>query len=485
MSNKIVSSFIWKFLESGGIGAIMFVVSLILARLLAPEDYGLLALAMVIIALAGVLGQGGLKNALVQKKDSSTVDFSTIFWISLMFSAVFYAVLFFAAPMFAKFYENEKLILVMRVLGLSLFFGAFSSVQDAYIQKHFLFKKLFFRSMAVAIPSGILGITLAYLGFGIWALVWQQLTTVFLSCVFMLFMVPWRPTLEFSVKSAKKLFNYGYKLQLSWILDIGYNNLITLLIGKVFSPAVLGFYNKGRNFPDFIVSNVNQSINAVLFPALADVQDDIERFKQRTRTSIKCSCFIIFPLMALLASSAAPTVKFLLGEKWLPCVIFLQISCFIFALWPLSMTNLTAINSLGRSDIFLKLEIIKKVIGVTALTIALYQFRTPAAVVIGCAITGLVDMFIDTFPNKKLLNYGFGEQVMDIAPSFILAFVCGFAVYPITHLEIPSFAMIAMQVPTGLALYMFLAKTFKMESYQYMFSMLKDKFVNRKLVQPA
>jgi len=473
---NILHSLFWKYLERCGSQAAQFTVSIVLARLLAPKDFGLLALIMVLITIANIFIQSGLKIALVQKKDTSNLDFSTVFWLSLMLAAVTYSVLFFCAPLIAKFYENENLIPIVRVLGLTLFFGALSSVQEAYIQKHFLFKKLFFRSIAVIIPSGVLGILLASINFGIWALVWQQLVGAFLMCIFMLFMIPWKPIFEFSISSAKQFFNFGYKLLFSSLISTIYDNLMNLLIGKFFSPTALGFYNRGEQFPKFIVANVNDSINTVLFPALANVQNDIEQFKHKMKKCIKYSCFVICPLMALLASSAKSTVEFVLGEKWLPCVIFLQVSCFIFALWPLHTTNLTAINSLGRSDIFLKLEIVKKIYGVSAIVIALYFFNTPLALVLSQAIISPIGVFVNSFPNKKLLNYGFLEQTIDILPAFIFSLVAGIAVFPLSFLGIPNFAIIILQVASGFTLYLLLAKIFKMEGMDYLLQIFKTKF---------
>ncbi|GBU25039.1 lipopolysaccharide biosynthesis protein WzxC [Fibrobacteria bacterium R8-3-H12] len=392
-----------------------------------------------------------------------------------MLTIVMYLILFFCAPLIANFYGNGKLIPVVRVLGLTLLFGALISVQEAYIQKHFLFKKLFFRSLFVIIPNGILGISLAYLGFGLWALVWQQLSGAFLTCVFMLFMVPWKPAFEFSIASAKKLFNFGYKIQLSGLMDTIYNNLVNLLVGKFFSPATLGFYNRGEQFPKFIVANVNESISAVLFPALVNVQDDIAQLKHKIRKFIKCSCFAIFPLMALLASSAKTTVELVLGEKWLPCVIFLQISCFIFALWPLHTTSITAINSLGRSDIFLKRTIAIEIINASGLAIALCIFGSPIAIVIGNAIISIiVCVFINFLLNRRLLNYGYYEQIQDIIPSFVLSLACGLAVFPISYLLIPNLAIIILQVASGLSIYLLLSRIFKMESMDYFLEILKN-----------
>ncbi|MDR0306462.1 MAG: lipopolysaccharide biosynthesis protein [Chitinispirillales bacterium] len=473
MRSKLSSSFFWKYLERSGSQASQFAVSIVLARLLAPNDFGVLALVMAFISVANIFVESGLRNALVQKKDANDSDFSTAFWFSLLIAVIVYAVLYFSAPPIAAFYKNEGLTSVIRVLGITLFLGVLGSVQEAYIMKNFLFKKLFFRSLAAVIPSGILGITLAHSGFGIWALVWQQLANAFLTCVFMLFMVPWKPALVFSVISARKLFNFGYKLLFSSLFGVTCVNLTNLLIGKFFTPAMLGFYNRGEQFPKHIVLNVNESINAVLFPLLANSQDNIEQFRQIMRRCVKASSFIIFPLMALLASSAKPTVAFVFGEKWLPCAAFLQVNCLILAFWPLHSANRIAMNSLGRSDMFLKCEIAGNIIGVSAMALALYFFKTPFAVILSQAAIIPIGCWINSIPNKELLNYGFSDQIKDVLPMLFCSLAAGLAVFPLSLLDAPNFVIIPLQVIPGLSIYLFLARVFKMESLYYLTGILK------------
>jgi len=471
---KIAHFFLWKYFERCSVQAAQFVISVILARLLEPNDFGILAIVMVFIGFANFFVKNGLVFSLVQKKETLDTDFSTMFWFLLLVAFVVYSILFFIAPLIINFYENKELILIVRVFGLSVFFGALSSVQESYIQKHFLFKKLFFISLTVVILSGFIGIYLAFSGFGIWALLWQQLANVFFMCVFMLFIIPWKPAFYFSFTKAKKLLNFGYKVLIANLLDLVYINSINLLIGKFYMPATLGFYNMGDKFPRLVLENVNDSIGAVAFPTLAGVQDDIEQFKQIMMKCLKTSCFILFPLMALLASAAAPTIKFLLGEKWLPCVMFLQISCFNFSLWPVHTTNLTAINSLGRSDIYLKIAILGKIVAASAFVIALLFFDTPLAIVLSQAIISPICLFINTFPNKVFLNYGFLKQVKDILPAFIFSVFVGFSVYPITLLSLPNLVLIILQIVLGSAIYLLLARIFRLESLYYFLDLLKN-----------
>ena len=471
---KIAQFFLWKYFERSSVQVAQFVISVILARLLEPNDFGILAIVMVFIGFANFFVKNGLVFSLVQKKETLDLDFSTMFWFLLLTAVVIYTILFFIAPLIVIFYANEKLILIIRVLGLTVIFGALSSVQESYIQKKFLFKKLFFISLAVVVLSGFLGIYLAFFGFGIWALVWQQISSVFLMCVFMLFMISWKPSFYFSFVNAKKLLNFGYKVLISHLLDFVYINSINLLIGKFYSTTILGFYNMGEKFPQTVVGNVNDSIGAVIFPTLSNVQDDIEQFKQIMRRGLLTSCFILFPLMALLASTAAQTVNFILGEKWLPCVIFLQISCFIFSLWPIHTTNLTSMNSLGRSDMYLKVAIINKIIGVSAIVIALIFFNTPLAIVLSQVIISLIGLFINTFPNKVFLNYGFLEQLKDILPAFVFSIFAGFSVYFLSLLSLPNLAVIILQIILGTAIYLLLAKIFNLESLYYFMDSLKN-----------
>ena len=476
LKSSVITSLIWKFLERIGTQGVHFVVAIVLARLLAPADFGLIALVTVFVAIANVFVQSGLNTALIQKKNADNLDFSTVFYTSLCVAVFLYGVLFVCAPLIADFYNGQtKLIPVVRVLGLMLLLGVVSSVQEAYVARNMMFKKLFYRSVGAIIPSGIFGITLAYLGLGIWALVGQQLMNSFLMCAIMWFTVKWRPQLVFSIARFKGLFSFGWKLLCSALLDTFYRNIRDLVIGKLFTPADLGFYNRGSQFPHIIIANINSSIQSVLLPSLSTVQDDKPRLKSLARRSIKTSAFLILPMMAGLAAVAKPLTLVLLGEKWLPAVPFIQICCFSFAFWPIHTTNLSAINAVGRSDVFLELEIIKKSYGLAVLVLAIWLFRSPIGIAMSAAVVAPLGSFVNAYPNKKLLNYGFGEQMKDFLPSFVLAVVMGVAVYALSFaLDIHPLLQLLVLAIVGMCFYLGIAKLLKFECFEYIVKTIKE-----------
>lgn len=476
LKSSVITSLIWKFLERIGTQGVQFVVTIVLARLLAPSDFGLVALVMVFIALANVFVQSGLNTALIQKKDADNLDFSTVFYASLVVAALLYGVLFMSAPFLADFYNGQnKLIPVIRVLGTILLLGAVNSVQEAYVARNMMFKKLFYRSICAIIPSGIFGVALAYLGYGIWALVGQQLMNSILICVIMWFTVKWRPQLVFSFARFKGLFSFGWKLLCSALLDTLYRNIRDLIIGKLFTPADLGFYNRGDQFPKIIIANINSSIQSVLLPSLSSVQDDKSRLKSLARRSIKTSAFLILPMMAGLAAVAKPLTLVLLGEKWLPAVPFIQICCFSYAFWPIHTTNLSAINAIGRSDVFLKLEIIKKCYGLAILGLAIWLFRSPIGIAASAAVTAPLGSFVNAYPNKKLLNYGFIEQMKDFLPSFALAVMMGVCVYMLSFaVNVNPLLQLFLFTIIGACFYFGIALVLRFESLEYILQTIRD-----------
>lgn len=437
--NIVIKSLIWKFMERGGTQGVQFVIQIILARLLYPEDYGMLAILLAFIALANVFVQSGLNTALIQKKDADSEDFSSVFWISLVIAAVLYILLYFTAPVIALFYSNDILIPVLRVIAITLLFGALNSVQTAYVSKNMLFKRFFYSSTGGALGSGIIGIVLAYKGFGIWALVFQHLLNNALISVILWFTVKWRPSFVFSFKKTKVLFSFGWKLLGSALLDTGYRQLYNLVIGKAFTSDQLGYFSRGEQFPQIIAVNIDGSIQSVMLPTLSAVNDNPVEVKNIARKSISVSSFILMPCMFGMASLAENMVHLLLTDKWLPCVPFIQMSCIAFSFYPIHTANLTAINALGRSDIFLKLEIIKKIVGVLILAVTLpFGLLWMAA---GRVLTSLLCTLINAFPNKKLLQYSYFEQIKDIFPSVLLSIAMAAVVFFIGKLPLPVIAV--------------------------------------------
>lgn len=478
--SSVITSLIWKFLERIGTQGVQFVVAIVLARMLSPADFGLIALVTVFVAIANVFVQSGLNTALIQKKNADNLDFSTVFYSCIALAVLLYGALFLCAPLIASFYNNlPDLVPVVRVLGLMLPLGALNAVQDAYISRNMMFRKLFYRSIGAIIPSGCIGIVCAYAGCGIWSLVVQQLSNSLLICIIMWFTVRWRPSLSFSFVRWKGLFSFGWKLLCSALLDTAYRNVRDLVIGKMFTPADLGYYNRGDQFPKIIVMNINSSIQSVLLPSFSSVQDDRARLKALARRSIKTGSFLILPMMTGLAAVAEPLTLFVLGEKWLPAVPFIQICCFSYAFWPIHTTNLSAIKAVGRSDVFLKLELIKKGYGLTALALTIAFFCTPIGIAMSVAITAPLGTFVNAFPNKKILNYGFGEQMKDFFPSCILSIVMGFSVYfgsvflTKSICVSPALQLIILVV-IGTLVYFGLAKIFHLECLDYLIKTINE-----------
>ena len=472
--STIISSLLWKLMERGGTQGIQFIVQIVLARLLLPEEYGIIALITIFLAIANVFVQSGFNTALIQKKDADETDFSSVLYLSLFVAGGLYIILFVTAPLIANFYLEPQLIPVLRVLSLTLFFGAINSIQYAVVSRTMQFKRLFFSSLSGIVVSGIIGITMAYWGFGVWALVGQQLINNLIISIILWFTVKWRPQLVFSMKRVNRLFSFGWKLLCSSLLDTIYNNVYGLVIGKIYNSQTLGYYNRGNQFPSLIVTNIDGSIQSVMLPVLSANQEDKTRVKNMVRRAIVTSSFIIFPLMMGLAVCAEPLVKILLTDKWLPSVPFLQLMCLSYAFWPIHTANLQAINALGRSDIFLKLEIIKKSIGVVALCISI-PFGIYAMVGSQAAVS-LISTFINAWPNRKLLSYSYKEQWLDIMPSFLLSLLMGVVVYSIKIVALNNWKMLTLQVMVGATLYIGLASLFKLESSNYLLNTLKTMF---------
>ena len=477
---SVINSLIYKFLERCGTQGVSFIVQIILARILDPTDYGVLTLLTVFINVSQVFVQSGLNTALIQRKDVTDKDFSSVFYVSLAISLVVYAILFVMAPFIADYYDMPPLRNVLRVLALILIPGAFNSIQHAKVAREMKFKKLMYCTVLSVVISGIVGIAMAYMGFGIWALVGQQITNQVSICITMLFVVKWRPMLVFRLSRIKLLFSFGWKLLCSGLIDTIYAELRSLVIGKKYSSATLGYYNRGKQFPQLIIHNINGSIQSVMLPTLSKSQSDKDKMKSIMRRSIVTSSFIIFPLVAGLAVTAEPLVSCILTDKWLPCVPYLRVYCFSFAFTPIHTANLQALNAQGRSDKFLQLEVIKKSYGIIMLLITVFLFDSPLAIAMGGAVTTLISCFVNASPNKKLLNYSYFEQMKDILPSMGLSVIMGAIVYCVLFLGLNAWLTLFIQFVLGAAIYIALAEIFKLECYIYLKNMVLGFLKKRK-----
>ena len=474
---KTLSNLIWRYAERCGAQGIQFIVQIVLARLLTPSDYGLVGLITVFITIAQVFAQSGLGQALVQRKNADNTDFSTVFYYSIAFSIVLYIILFFCAPFIADFYDAPQLTAVVRVLGFVVVIGAVNSVQQAYVQKTMQFKRFFLATLIGTLISAVVGIAMAYMGYGVWALVGQQLSNQIVNTIVLWFTVGWRPQRKFSFKSMKELFSYGWKLLCSSLLDTGYNNMYSLVIGKFYSSADLGYYNRGKQFPMLIIQNINTAIDSVLFPVLSEAQNEKERLKAMTRRAIMTSTFLIFPAMAGLAAVAKSLTIILLTDKWIPAVPFIQFCCFTYAFWPVHTANLQAIKAIGRSDIFLKLEILKKGIGIITLIVTL-PFGL-YVMMVGRCVSTILNSFINAFPNRKLIGYSYSEQIQDMLPSFLLSVVMCLIVLSVSMLNLNVWLTMIVQIIVGAGVYIAGAKLFKFECMEYILNTVKG-FVKKK-----
>ena len=470
--NKVMNSFLWRLFERIGAKGVELIVSLVLANVLDPDLFGSIALVLVVITILQVFVDSGLGNALIQKKDSDNKDFSTVFFFNIVFCAVLYALLFITAPLFANFYENPDLTPIIRVLGLTIVISGVKNVQIAYVSKNLMFKRFFFSTLGGTVFAAVAGIVLALKGFGMWALVIQSVSNTAIDTLILWITVKWKPEFYFSFKRLKVLFGYGWKLLVSSLLDTGYTQLRALIIGKRYTEADLAYYDRANQFPGFITANINTSIDSVLFPAMSGVQDDKERVKSMTRRAMKTSIFLMAPMMAGLACCSTSIVKVILPDVWLPLVPYMVILCISYTFYPIHTSNLNAIKALGRSDIFLKLEVIKKVVGITLLLISMWY--GVFAITLSLLVSDFICQIINSWPNKKLINYGYLEQLKDILPSIILAWVMGGIVYCVGFLGLNEYVTLAIQVPLGVVIYTLGAKLFKMESFDYLLDVIKS-----------
>ena len=473
MQSRIVSGLVWKLMERFGVQGVQFILQIILARLLDPEHYGILSLMVIFTSLANIFVQNGFNTALIQNKAVTEEDYSSVLWISLSVSIGLYALLFFCAPWIANFYNMPDIIAPFRVLSLMLIPGAFNSVQLAKISREMNFKQVFKSNVVAIVISGIAGIVLAYLGAGLWALVAQSLVNVIIVCIVMWFTVKWRPKLVCNFNRIEVLFSFGWKLLVSSLLDTLYQDLRSLVIGKKYDSGTLGYYNRGKQFPQFVINAVNGAVQSVMLPAMSEKQDNKNQVKSLMRNSMMLSAYIIFPMMAGLVAVAEPLVELLLTNKWLPCVPYIQIYCFTLAFYPVHTCNLQAINAMGRSDLFLKLEIIKKTYGILMLIIAVVYFNSPIAIAITGAITTLIGWGVNALPNKKLVSYSYLEQIMDIVPSFVMALIMCFSVLAIGSIGLSPLVSLVVEIIVGVVIYVLLSVVIRPRPYKMLLKILK------------
>ena len=470
--NEVFSGLFWKFSERMSSQIVSFVISILLARLLSPDEYGVISLILIFITIAEVFVTNGLGSALIQKIDANNVEFSSVFYLNIVFSIFLYLIIYFCSPYIALFYGSEVLLPTLRVLGLRIPIAAVNSVQQAYVSKKMMFKKFFFSTLFGTLISGFIGVFMAYSGYGVWALVGQYLTNTIVNTVVLWFTVKWRPSLVFSWSKVSSLISYGWKILLSSLLDTGYNQLRGLIIGIKYTSSDLAYYNRGQQYPQLVVVNINSTISSVLFPTISQHQNDLTMVRSMTRRAIKTSSYIMWPMMFGLIVVSRPLISLMLTYKWLPCAPYLQIACITYGFWPIHTANLEALKAIGRSDLFLYLEIVKKIVGMGLLLVSMNY--GVMAIALRLVVSTISSSFINAYPNSKLLNYSYNQQIKDMAPSILLSTMMAIIIYPLKYVIENSLILIVVQVTLGMAIYIVFSALLKLESYTYMLNIIKN-----------
>lgn len=470
---SVIKNMSWKFAERITAQLVTFIVSIILARILDPSDYGVISLVMVFITIANVFVSDGLGSALIQKKDADSLDFSSALFFNIGFSVVLYLVLFLIAPVITNFFGRNYEILtpILRVLGLRIIVAAINSVQQAYVSRKMIFQKFFWATLFGTVASAFVGIWMAYHGYGPWALVGQYLTNTTVDTIVLALVLHKKPIIAFSFERVKKLFDYGIKILGSGLLIVTYTEIRSFIIGKVYTSSDLAYYDKARQFPSLFVNNIVSSISAVLFPKMASEQDDLSQIKATTKRSIRFTSYLMCPLMFGLAAVAEPLVRVLLTDKWLPCAPLLQVLCVAYLWQPIHSANLQAIKALGRSDIILKLEVVKKSIELVVLLAVM--FISVDAIVISMSVNATLFVAINAMPVKKLMNYSMKEQIKDMAPSFIMAALMAIVVWVLKYLPISTFLILIIQVVIGACLYLAMSLVSRNPEFKYLLGLIK------------
>ena len=474
LKQKTIKGILWSILERFSVQGIQFVVMIIMARMLTPNDYGLVGMLAVFIAVSQSLVDSGFSQALIRKQDRTETDNSTVFYFNLVVGLLLYGVLFATAPLIADFYDESKLIPITRVIGLSVLFNSLVVVQRALLIVKIDFKTQAKAALIAAITSGAVGIWMASVGYGVWSIVTQQLVNLGLNTLLLWGLSHWRPRWIYSWKSFHELFGFGSKLLASGLIDTLYRNIYLIVIGKVFSAADLGYYTRAHQFTDFPSSNLTSIIQRVTYPILCSIQNENERLANVYRRFLRISAFIIFPLMMGLAAVAEPLVLTLLKEQWLFAATLLSIICFQMMWYPIHAINLNLLQVKGRSDLFLKLEIYKKIVGVIILCITIPMGLV--AMCVGGFFSSMIALIINTYYTGKLIGVGFIRQMCDLTPTFLLSVSMGIVVYFIINiLDIHPIVQLGLGIAIGILYYFFLALLFKFPEFKELLQLMNRK----------
>lgn len=489
LSDKVAKGAVWASMEKIVIQAVKFVVGIVLARLLSPNDYGTVALLSIFFVIAGAFANCGFGNALVQRKEVSELQFNSVFWLSFFVSCVIYVVFFISSPWIASFYNVPNLKTIVRVSALSFIFSAINSVQAAELSRKMLFDRHFRISLITCTISAICGIVFAYMGWGVWALVLSSTMSDIAGVLACWTIIAWRPKMMFSFSSLKSLFSYGWKMSLAGMINTIYGNLSGFIIGKFYTPADLAFVNKGKAMPHLLMTSIDGTINSVSFPALVQLQNDKTRLRLGMRRMIMCSTYLVFPLLTGFCLCAKPLILLLYGEKWAGAIPYVMIACFAFALGPFNTINTMAISAMGRSDVFLILDCIKKSVGIVVIIISL-RYGVLTFMLAWAFFQGPFAVLVNTFTNGRLLGYSLKMQLGDIFSAIIFTVIMSVAVLStrlvvgplLASIPIPTVSLVTdllLSALIGISVYLGLSILFKPEPFREYLKTVRPFLVKR------
>ena len=479
LKNKAFSGMIWKFMERICAQVVSLIVSIVLARILMPDDYSIVSIVTIFFTFCNVFISGGLNTALIQKKDADVEDYSTVLHTSMFVALILYMVMFFLAPSIANLYSKQILIPVIRIMSLTFFINAFKSVLSAYTSSNLQFKKFFFSTIVGTIISAFVGIYMAINGYGAWALVAQQMTNSLLDTLILYLTTKYRIIFKVSFKKLKSLFSYGWKIFVSSIISVIYDQINPLIVGVKYTSKDLAYYSKGQSYPGLINSTISDTLQSVLFPIMSKVQDNKEMVLSVTRKYIKVASYVIFPMMIGLFSVSDIFVEVVLTEKWLPIVPYIQIFCFSYMLNIIQVGNLQAIKAIGRSDITLILEIVKKSFYLIIIILFVILSKNPIVLALSSIVCTVFATVVNTYPNRKLLGYKYKYQLNDLLPNLIISIIMGIVVYLIKYIQISKVLILILQVFIGIIVYLLLSKFTKNENLYYLIDYVRSYFRKR------
>lgn len=469
----VLSNLIWKFGERISAQLVSTIVSIVLARLLMPDDYGVVAIVTIIITLCNSFVAGGFGNALIQKKDASETDFSSMFYVSFFVSVIVYFVLFFLAKPIATAYDNDLLCPIIRVMGLRLPVAGVNSIQQAYFSRNMQFKKFFFSTLVGTVVSAVVGIVMALKGYGPWALVSQYLTNVVIDTAFLFLVGGWHPKAVFDPVAVREMLPFSLRLMGATMLDSVFNEIRGIVIFGKYTASDLSMYENGRKYPNLIVTNINSSIGSVLFPAMSKLQSSTAQLAAMMKKSIRGSTFVLSPMLCGFFAVAPRFVSTVLTDKWIDCVPYIQITCCMCIFYPIHTINIQAMNSIGESGKILKLEILKKVLNILVLIISM-NFGV-VGIALGSLFVSLLSTWINAIYSKRFFNYSFFAQLLDIIPTLFLSTVMAALVILCDHyLDINGWVALILEILLGCAVYLVLCTVFKIKEIKTLAAFLKN-----------